>query len=90
MEQLKKSHTNYVEGYQDTGIYKGVCFIDVHQKRHNNKEGFQNRVGGFHQHRFEMIRPRRGQTSSIQKPKHVDDYQDTGISRGVYIFMDVH
>ena len=42
-------------------------FIDVHSKRNNHTEGFQNIIGGFHQDIFEMISQRRGTT---RNPKH--------------------
>ena len=35
----------------------------IQKERYNNKEGFQNRIGGFHQDKFEMISQRRGQHS---------------------------
>ena len=46
------------------GISKGVVIvIDVHSQRNNNKEGFQNRIGGFHHDKLEMISQRRGSNS---------------------------
>ena len=39
-----------------------LCFIDLHKKKHNNTEGFQNRIGGVHQDKFEMLSQRRGET----------------------------
>ena len=54
----------------------------MHKNINNNKEGFQNHIGGFNQDTFEMRSQRRGK-HSIHQNKNVGAYQDTGISKGV-------
>ena len=43
------------------------------QKRNNNKEDVQHRIGGFHQDKFEMISQREGKAHEIKKNKLVDE-----------------
>ena len=64
-----KGNTQYfnqtkVDVYQDTGISEGVLFVLLicMKKGNNNTEGFQNRIGGVHQDKFEMLSQRRGET----------------------------
>ena len=59
--------------------------IQQHKKRNNHKEGFQHRIRGLHQDKFEMISKRKGNTQYFQN-QYVDAYQDTGISEGVFFF----
>ena len=61
------STNNHVDDYQDTGISKGVFMLYwcALKKTTNNKDGFQNHIGGFHQDKFEIISQRRGNNAWI-------------------------
>ena len=64
------SQNTYVDAYQDTGISKGYfMFYGCALKSNNNKDDFQNRIGGFYQDKFEMTSQHRGTNSKNPKTK---------------------
>ena len=59
-------------------------------KRTNNKEGFQNRIGGFHQDKLEMISQRRGKHSIIPKTNMLMFIRTRACLKEFSFVIDVH